>query len=115
MKHNAIVFLCFILLFTWPAGVTASDKLSLSLHQREEKGEVVLDILVVNVSVSSVLWATIPLRSLKHVILNESGQKELRSIIQDASRHIIAILPNDRWKDIDVGSGKLEIAKSARI
>ncbi|MFC1479092.1 hypothetical protein ACFL6F_00705 [Planctomycetota bacterium] len=142
-------------------GYIKTEQIALSLHQREEKGKVVLDILVSNVSTSpvkivsegiappwsvwawfkweidgrpaeysenvagipdiseswlvppkgTILWASIPLRSLQHVILNESGQKELRSVIQDTNRHIVIIRPSDRWKDMTVGTGKIEVGK----
>jgi hypothetical protein len=58
-----------------------------------------------------VLWASIPLRSLKHVIQNESGLKELRSVIQDTNQHLVTVLPRDRWKGITVRTGKIEVGK----
>jgi hypothetical protein len=160
MKMNPIVSLCSALLLASSLVATAADQVALSLRQREQKGEVVLDIFVSNVSTSSVeivsegiappwsvwawfkweidgkaaeysenvagiaarefwlvprdgtiLWASIPLRSLKHVILNESGQRELRSIIQDTSRHVVTIRPSDRWRDMRVGAGKIEVGE----
>jgi len=154
--------LCVALLFTTSATCMAAEQIALSLRQREEKGEVVLDILVSNVSTSSVqivsegiappwsvwawfkweidkkpaqysenvagipdirrvwevppegtiLWASIPLRSLQHVVRNESGQRELRSVIQDKERHVVTIGPSDRWKDITVRQGTLEVGNS---
>lgn len=153
--------LCVALLITTSATCMATEQVALSLRQREEKGEVVLDILVSNVSTSSVrivsegiappwsvwawfkweidkepaeysenvagipdirrvwevppegtiLWASIPLRSLKHVIRNESGQRELRSVIQDTDRHVVTIRPSARWKDVTVRQGKLTVGK----
>jgi hypothetical protein len=138
-----------------------TNDLALSLRQRIEKGEVVLDILVSNVSTSAVevvssgfapawsvdvwfkwevdgkqadysesvasifdakdswriprhgvvLWATIPLRSLKHLIKHEQGRGEWHSVIQDTNRHLIVILPNTQWKNLKVRPGKLEIGQ----
>jgi hypothetical protein len=57
----------------------------------------------------TILWATIPLQSMQHVIQNERGEKELSSVIEDATPHFVRILPGDRWKDIAVSLGTLEV------
>jgi hypothetical protein len=57
----------------------------------------------------TILWATIPLQSLQHAIQNERREKEVRSVIDDTVPHFIRILPSDRWKDIAVSFGTLEV------
>ena len=54
MKLNSLISLCLTLLLVLSATAVATDQIALSLRQREEKGEVVLDILVANVSTSPV-------------------------------------------------------------
>ena len=139
-----------------PVWAGTSDQLALSLHQRTEKGELVLDILVSNVSTTAlevtsegivppwsvwawfkwevdgkeahymenvamihamkeswripprgvVLWATIPLRELT------TRTKDAYQIaIKDSSRHVVTILPNDRWKELKVTPGKIEVGQ----
>ena len=144
--QQAVVFVAFAV-----GGITLAaeiNDIALSLRQRGDRGEVVLDILVSNVSTGSVeivsegitppwsiwawfkwevdgkrveypenvagipnvkeswripkggvvLWASIPLRSLGHVIKNNQGQNEWRSVIRDRNRHSITILPGPQWK-----------------
>ena len=163
MKPFTIQILCFCLLI-FVSDAVAADVLSLSLRQREDKGDVMLDILVTNVSTSSVrivsegispswsvwawftwevdgeqaeylenvagipemrsvwevprggtiLWATIPLRSIQHRIRDKTGKKEYRSVIEDFRPRLLRILPSDRWKDITVSPGmwKFEAKKT---
>lgn len=56
MKQNLVFYLCITaLLFSIvPIWAQSSDQIALSLRQRTEKGEVVLDIFVSNVSTNSV-------------------------------------------------------------
>lgn len=157
--QQALLVICLIA--SGIASGAETNNLALSLRQRTEKGEVVLDILVSNVSTSAVevvssgfapawsvdvwfkwevdgkqaeysesvalirgakdswriprygvvLWATIPVRSLKHLIKREQGRSEWRSVIQDTNRHVIVILPNTQWKDLKVRPGKLEVGQ----
>ena len=131
------------------ASAAGTNDLAISLRQRTDKGEVVLDILVSNVSTAAVeiisegiappwsvwawfqwevdgkpveylenvagipnvkeswrvpkggviLWATIPLRDLKHRVQNDQRQKEWRSVITDEKRHSITIMPGRQWKE----------------
>jgi hypothetical protein len=158
MKLYMIQILCFYLLI-FASEAVAADLLSLSLRQREDKSEVMLDILVTNVSTSSVrivsegfspawsvwawftwevdgelaeyfenvagipdlrsvwevprggtiLWASIPLRSIQCMIRDRTGKKEYRSVIDDFKPLLLRILPSARWKDITVNSGMLKI------
>ena len=57
----------------------------------------------------TILWATIPLQSLQHVIENERGGKKLCGVIEDTIPHSVRILPGDRWKGISVSLGTLEV------
>ena len=140
----------------------ASEDIALSLRQREERGEVFLDILVTNLSTSpveivsegiappwsvwawfkweidgkpaeyfenvagipqnreirripmsqSILWASIPLRALKHDVQTREGRKEDVSVIQDTKQHSVVIRPSSRWKGLEVAEGKLLVGKN---
>jgi hypothetical protein len=158
MKLKMIIPLCIaaLVLTFEPALAGASEQISLSLRQRSEKGEVVLDILVSNVSTTSVeivsegiappwsvwawfdwdvngktgkyienvagipgikeswrippggtiLWATIPLRKIE--IRTKDGYE---IGVKDDNRHVVSILPSERWKQMKVASGKIEVGK----
>lgn len=179
-KIQQMFVIVSIALATVASAVETND-LALSLRQRTEKGEVVLDILVSNVSTTAmevvsegiappwsvcawfkwevdgkpaefsenvagdrrfgrqswripqggvILWASIPIRSLQHVIKNDQGQKELRSVVTDKKRHFISIMPGGQWQErkrslldtvsnespkqqtiLKVGSGRIEIGQ----
>jgi len=78
-----------------------------------------------------VLWASIPIRSLKQLSQNVQGQKEWRSAITDKKRHSVTIMPGKQWqkrylsflnaatnasqeqeKIFKIGSGSIEIGQA---
>jgi len=149
MKKIQLMLVVFSFAAATVGSAAETNDLALSLRQRIDKGEVVLDILVSNVSTSAVeivsegiappwsvwawfqwevdgkpaenvenvagipnmkeswripksgvvLWATIPLRDLTHLVQNDQGQTEWRSVITDKKRHSITIMPGRQWKE----------------
>lgn len=53
-----------------------------------------------------ILWAAIPLR-----LLQITTKHELRPAITDRKRHVVRIMPTERWKGLAVAPGQIEVGE----